>query len=303
MASKKLKRNIFIQYLQYYTVRIFLLIAKILPKSLIYLKLKVFSLLGFYCLKSRRKLIIKNLQRIYHLNDKEAYKKAKKIYFELSETLTEILLMLVGRFDLDTAVINYKEAKEHLARLTSNAPNGIIVITAHYSNWELAAQFLARNGLPMLAIGRIGTNKVIERNITTPFRSMYGNRAIDKNRSMVAMAKTLKSGGNVGMLIDQKTSGTHSAIVPFFGFDAPTTLSAASLKLKFDPLVVPISVVRKSRGKYEMYIDEPIEYKAGEIKDEKEKLLAMTAKYNQAIEHIISRDSNQWFWMHNRWKW
>jgi len=280
-----------------------LLIAKILPKSLIYFKVKVIFLLGFYCLKSRRELTIKNLQKIYNLERNEAFEKAKKVYLELSQSVAEILFMFVDRFDIDSAIINLKEAKEKLAALSSNVPNGIIVITAHYSNWELAAQFLASSGLPMLAIGRIGSNKIIEKEITTPFREKFGNRAIDKNRSMVAMAKTLKSGGNVGMLIDQKTSGTHSANVPFFGFDAPTTLSTASLKLKFDPLVVPISVVRKSHGKYKMYIDEPIEYKAGEIKEEKEKLFAMTAKYNAAIEHMIARDTNQWFWMHNRWRW
>ncbi len=280
-----------------------MLIAKILPKSLIYFKVKVIFLLGFYCLKSRRELTIKNLQKIYNLERNEAFEKAKKVYLELSQSVAEILFMFVDRFDIDSAIINLKEAKEKLAALSSNVPNGIIVITAHYSNWELAAQFLASSGLPMLAIGRIGSNKIIEKEITTPFREKFGNRAIDKNRSMVAMAKTLKSGGNVGMLIDQKTSGTHSANVPFFGFDAPTTLSTASLKLKFDPLVVPISVVRKSHGKYKMYIDEPIEYKAGEIKEEKEKLFAMTAKYNAAIEHMIARDTNQWFWMHNRWRW
>jgi Kdo2-lipid IVA lauroyltransferase/acyltransferase len=303
LSNKKLRRNIFIQQIQYYFVRFFLLIAKVLPKSLIYLKIKVFSLMGFYCLKSRRELTVSNLQKIYNLNDKEAFVMAKKVYLELSETIAEILFMFVDRFDIDEAIENINEAKEKLTKISSNSSSGIIVITAHYSNWELAAQFLAKNGLPMLAIGRIGSNKIIERKITTPFRGKYGNRAINKNHSMVAMAKTLKSGGNVGMLIDQKTSGTHSAQIPFFGFDAATTLSAASLKLKFNPLVVPISIVRKSRGKYEMYIDEPIDYKAGEIKDEKEKLVAMTARYNQAIEHIISRDPNQWFWMHNRWKW
>lgn len=302
MSSKKLRRNIFVQQLQYQFIRFFLLIAKILPKSLIYFKLKIIFIIGFYCLKSRRELTIKNLQKIYNFEPGEAFENAKKVYMGLSETVAEILLMFVDRFDIDEAIINLEEAKEKLSKLTSNAPNGIIVVSAHYSNWELVAQFLAKNGLPMLAIGRIGSNKIIERKITTPFRGKYGNRAIDKNRSMVAMAKTLKSGGNVGMLIDQKTSGSHSANVPFFGFDAPTTLSAASLKLKFDPIVVPISVVRKFCGKYEMYIDESIEYKAGEIKDEKEKLVAMTAVYNKALENIISRDPNQWFWMHNRWR-
>lgn len=300
--SKKLIRNIVVQQIQYQFVRFFLVLAKILPKSFTYFIVKVIFILGFYCLKRRRELTIKNLQKIYNLERNEAFEKAKKVYLELSESVTEILLMFVDRFDIDSAIINLKEAKEKLAALSSNSPKGIIFISAHYSNWELVAQFLASHGLPMLAIGRIGSNKIIEKKITTPFREKFGNRAMDKNRSMVAMAKTLKNGGNVGMLIDQKTSGTHSANVQFLGFDAPTTLSAASLKLKFNPLVVPICVIRRSQAKYEMYIGKPIEYIADEIKDEREKLEAMTAKYNKAIEYMISQDPNQWFWMHNRWR-
>ncbi|MBD3724033.1 MAG: hypothetical protein IE909_08425, partial [Campylobacterales bacterium] len=61
-------------------------------------------------------------------------------------------------------------------------------------------------------------------------------------------------------------------------------------------------VIRRSQAKYEMYIGKPIEYIADEIKDEREKLEAMTAKYNKAIEYMISQDPNQWFWMHNRWR-
>ena len=104
------------------------------------------------------------------------------------------------------------------------------------------------------------------------------------------------------MLIDQKTGGSHNARVDFFGHGARTTLSAAALKLKFDPIVAPISIVRQSRGKYMLYVDEPIEYRADEIADEKEKLKAITQRYNQALEKMIGRDISQWFWMHDRWK-
>ena len=39
-----------------------------------------------------------------------------------------------------------------------------------------------------------------------------------------------------------------------------------------------------------------------EIADEKEKLKAITQRYNQALEKMIGRDISQWFWMHDRWK-
>ncbi len=254
-------------------------------------------------MKKRRETAVLNLKQIYNLDDKKAYAFTKQVYKELSQTVAEILLMVVDRFDIDDAVINSDEIKKQLSIIKDHATNGIILVTGHFSNWELLAHFLAKHGLPMVVVGREGSNKLIDKRITIPFRNSYGNKAVYKDKAMIAMAKTLKSGGNVGMLIDQKTSGTHSAKVKFFGHKASTTLSTAALKLKFNPLVIPVSVVRESRGRYRLYIDSPIDYVASEIDDEKEKLIAMTAKYNAAIEHMILRAPDQWFWMHNRWKW
>ena len=39
---------------------------------------------------------------------------SKTVYVELSKTITEILLMFIGKFDIDKAVNNYEEAKNKL---------------------------------------------------------------------------------------------------------------------------------------------------------------------------------------------
>jgi KDO2-lipid IV(A) lauroyltransferase len=261
-----------------------------------------FGLVGFYLMKKRTQTAIKNLQRIYGWDQNKATSFAKEVYGQLSQTIAEMLLMVVDRFDIDSAILNLDEAKTALAQLSARSENGIIFVTAHYSNWELLAQFMGKYGFPMLIIGRKGSNAFIDQKITLPFRHRYGNRAVHKDKAMVTMAKTLKKGEFVGMLIDQKTGGTHAAKIPFMGKEASTTLSTASLKLKFDPLVVPISIVRESRGRYRVYVDEVVAYTADEYSEEKEKLKAMSLRYNEAIETMISRDLHQWFWMHNRWK-
>jgi KDO2-lipid IV(A) lauroyltransferase len=154
----------------------------------------------------------------------------------------------------------------------------------------------------MLAIGRKGNNQLIDRNITVPFRNKYGNKATSKGNAMIAMAKRLKSGEAVGLLIDQKSGDQNSAKVDFFGMPAETTLSVAMLKLKFDPTVVPIFIAREADGRYRMIIDEPVDYTAEEIESREKKMEAMTAKYTQAIERVVREYPSQWFWMHNRWR-
>ena len=288
--------------IEYFTVKFLLWCASWMPKSLIYGIVKAIAIVLYYILPKRRKLVYKNLRNVFPLLSKnELDRFAKKVYDNLSQSVAEILLMFVDRFDIDDAIINFNEAKEKIAEITSHK-RGVILFTAHFSNWELLAHFISKHGLPFLVIGREGTNKIIDKKITIPFRSKYGNRAAYKKKAMISMAKALKNRETIGMLIDQKTGGTHSAKIDFFGQKASTTLSTAALKLKFDPLIIPTYVVREKRGYYRMHIEPPLEYIASEIADEKEKMKAMTLRYNRALEQMILRAPEQWFWMHNRWK-
>lgn len=289
--------------IEYSLVKLFLWLAKIAPRSFIYATMKGLTLLVYRLDKQRRNLTIRNLTMAFpEKTPEEIVLLSNQVYTELSITISEILLMFTGQFNIDGAIKNHEEAKEKLQEIAQNSPNGVIVMTAHFSNWELAAHFLAKHGLPMLAIGREGNNKLIDQKITIPFRNKYGNRATSKDNAMLAMAKTLKKGDAVGLLIDQKSGLSNGAYVDFFGTPAETTLSVAMLKLKFNPTVVPIFITRQSDGMYEMIINEPIDYVADEIEDKEKKLEAITLKYNQAIEGIIRKYPAQWFWMHNRWR-
>jgi KDO2-lipid IV(A) lauroyltransferase len=288
---------------EYILVKLFLWLAKIAPGSFIYSVIKGLTLLVYRLDRKRRNLTIQNLTMAFpEKSEEEINELSKEVYLSLSKTIAEILLMFVDRFDIDKAIKNLEQAKEKLVNIIQNSPHGVIVMTAHFSNWELAAHFLAKNGLPMLAIGREGNNQLIDQYITIPFRNKYGNRAISKDNAMLAMAKTLKRGDAVGLLIDQKSGKKNSAKVDFFGKPAETTLSVASLKLKFNPVVVPIFITRDKDGLYEMIIEDPIDYTAEEIEDKEKRFEAMTLKYNQSIEEVIKVHPEQWFWMHNRWR-
>lgn len=291
------------EQIEYRLVKLFLWLAKRIPKIFIYALMKWLAILIYHLDKNRRTLTIQNLSTAFpEKTPKEIKVLAKEVYKQISITISEILLMFVGEFDIDKAIKNQKEAKERLEYIRGNAPHGIIVMTAHFSNWELAAHFLAKNGLPMLAIGRKGNNRLIENNLTKPFREKYGNHAVSKGKAMLAMIRKLKNAGNVGILIDQKSGRENGVKVDFFGEPAETTVSIATLKLKFDPLVLPIFLVRDHDGEYEMVIGESIDYRADEIQEEQEKLKAMTLYYNQAIESMVRQYPSQWLWMHNRWR-
>ncbi len=176
--------------IEYSLVKLFLWLAKIAPKSFIYSMIKGLTLIVYHLDKKRRNLTIKNLTMAFpEKTPEEITTLSKKVYIELSRTIAEILFMFIGKLDIDKAIKNTEEAKEKLQNIAENSPNGVIVMTAHFSNWELAAHFLAKHGLPMLAIGREGNNKLIDQKITIPFRNKYGNQCNFKRQCNACYGK------------------------------------------------------------------------------------------------------------------
>ncbi len=290
-------------YIEYYAVKSFIFIVGLLPKSAVYKILELFSRLLFKFEKKRSSITLRNLKLAFpHKNEKEINEIALKSYKSVAITLAEIILMLNDKINLNSMVENKEEFLKKIKLYTEDAENGIIIITAHFSNWELAAQFLPLHGYPMVAIGREGNNKLIEKRITTPFRQRHGNKNIYKKSALLGIIKALKRNRIVGLLFDQKAGGTNSIKVNFFGLPADTTKSIAEMKLKFNPKIIPIFFPRNTNGKYTPIIYEPIEYIAKEEDDQQVKIQKMTQNYNDILEKIVKTYPEQWFWMHNRWR-
>lgn len=289
--------------IEYYIVKVFIWVIGFLPNKIVYKTLKIIAKLFFKYEKRRSTLTKRNLKLAFPAkSDEEIDSLAKKAYESVAITIAEIILMINDKLDYENMLNNKEEALKNLKEYTKNAKNGVIVITAHFSNWEFAAQFLPRHGYPMIAIGREGNNKLIEKNFTTPFRERYGNKNIYKKEAMINIVKGLRSSKNIGLLIDQKSGGKSSMKAKFFGKDADTTTSIATLKLKYNPIILPIFMPRDEFGKYTPLVLEPVEYVAKEETDKTKKIELITQRYNDIFEEVIRTYPEQWFWMHNRWR-
>jgi len=281
--------------LAYIAVKILIALSAVFPKSFVYFCMKMLTLLFYHVSKRRREITIDNLKRAFPSKNEEEIKAlAKEVFSELSKTLAEILFMLSDRFNIDAAVINKEEALAKLENLKKAYPQAWIIMTAHFSNWELAAHFLAKHGYPMLAVGREGDNKLIDKKITIPFREKFGSRSVYKNKAAVSILKHLKRGETVGVLIDQKSDAKKGVKVKFFDRDVYTASIVAVMKEKLDVAVVPIFLARVGEGKYELIVNDPVK-ETGDI-------VQMTQAYNDEMEKIVRKYPSQWFWMHNRWK-
>ncbi len=263
--------------LEYGATKFLIWLSRSLPIAWVYRVFEGLGTLIYYIDGKRRQLTIVNLQKA-GLDPKLA----KQSYKEIAKTAAEILLIYTGRFDFSKIRGMYQPK--------TDKPK--IFITAHFGNWEALAHFLAQKGYPMAVVGRKGNNKLIEKNITRPFRQMYGNELIYKEGAIKHLVRRLKEGKHVGLLIDQK-AGNDGIETTFFGRPCKTVPTVAMLAKRFDVEVVPIFLVRTPDGFEVIQKDFSCEGC-----DEHQ----FTQKLNDILEEVIRKHPEQWFWMHNRWK-
>ena len=135
---------------------------------------------------------------------------------------------------------------------------GLLMVTAHFGNWELGAIAFSLFFHPVLLLYRPLDNLFLDR-LVASVRSSTGNRPLVKNKAMRKMLRTLNANGIVGLLIDQNWSWQEGVFVEFFGRPACTSDGFARLALHTEAPVIPCFMVRRKNGKYRLVIGEAIE--------------------------------------------
>jgi KDO2-lipid IV(A) lauroyltransferase len=289
--------------IDYYFIRLFLGMGSVLPERLIYL-LSTGLLKLYYALKPKRiALMHSNIQKAFpRLSGEEVIEFGKEVYQEVAKTMAELVLIYADRLDIDKVVVNQHEAVQKLKAIDQKAANGVIYIMAHYGNWELLGQFMAKNGYPLVGVVKEGRNRDIEQEILIPFRAKYGNESVGHASSMIAITKALKAQKRVSLAIDQVVQPPNGVLVDFFGHQTAATKAIAMLKLKYHPLVVPIFITRVGEQQFTVDIHDPVEPLFEGGLPEEEKIVVMTQQYYDIIEIQIRKAPTQWLWLYNRWK-
>src|SRR5436305_466578 len=131
-------------------------------------------------------------------------------------------------------------------------------------------------------------------------RERFGNDTLPKRGAARKMLETLRGGGRVGLLIDQRVQKKEGIEIPFFGQPALTTPILARMSLRTGAAVVPVTVYPEPGGRYRVVVRPPILPPAGG-RDEEETVAALTRRYLETAEEDIRANPHMWLWMHRRW--
>jgi KDO2-lipid IV(A) lauroyltransferase len=246
---------------------------------------------------SRRRVALRNLRNAYPDMPADEIERIAKLSFQqMSAAVVELLA--VPSFTADDVrrliTIENKELLERAGALN----RGVVFLTAHFGNWELAADALSVHmPKPCYVIAKKQSNALVDRDITK-WRRKFGSTVIPMN-AIREVLKTLQEGHTVLMAADQAAS-TESISVEFFGRMVPTYAGPAVFALRTrSPLVLGLAHVQPD-GTYRMRLHEISYQDLSEYTDAN--VLELTRRQVQLTETLIREHPEQWMWTHKRWK-
>jgi KDO2-lipid IV(A) lauroyltransferase len=177
---------------------------------------------------------------------------------------------------------------------------GVLFLTAHFGGWELSAFTHSMHGHWMHVVMRALDNQYLDR-LIREYRTMHGNKTVDKDNFVRGLLSAMHAGEVVGMLMDTNMTPPQGIFVDFFRIPACTASGLARIALRTDAAVVPTFTIWDAKlRKYRLRFDPAVELvRTGDLEAD---IQTNTQKFTSIIEEYVRKYPEQWLWVHRRWK-
>ncbi len=225
----------------------------------------------------------------------EARHIVRRSYGNIGRSVVEFLRLsqMKGQVKRFVTVHGEEHLRDALAR-----GKGVILLTAHFGSWEMAAAWLAERGYPMNAIGAEQRDPRIS-DLIAELRRSCGVVTIGKGFDLKEALRCLRKGEILGVLLDQDPKD-RGIVVPFLGLPASTPYGPVKMAFKLQAPVVPLFMVRREDGIFhDLHFLPPLEGKEGMPFGEDEK--DAVRRSNDVLSEWIVSHPEQWMWLYPRW--
>lgn len=252
---------------------------------------------SYYLGLKKRAIAIDNIRHAFpEKSDKEVRSIAKASFRNLARVAVGVLIMprLLKRVPSGFESMHYdRVAKAHMM-----GPGGIVYFTAHYGNWESQSWTSTLLGGDFTAVGRPFRNKLVYRDIARK-REAVGLKLVNKKEAIRPLIKTLRRGGEVGLVADQY-AGKGGVPTLFMGRVCSTTNAAAALARLTHCPIVPAFCRELPDHHFQAYIYEP--FFVAETDDPEKDIREATQRCMDCLELEIRRAPENYLWAHRKWR-
>jgi KDO2-lipid IV(A) lauroyltransferase len=296
---KKKKHNPVIDWLAYVALRLLMIVLYMFD---------VETILNFACFLGRllwkhyhrgRKRALDNLRASFPEKSEEWYRQTGRRSFEHIAMLP-IDVLFTPRLVKKHNWRDYSRFKSvERAKWLMKEGKGMLMVTGHYSNFEIIGYMLSLFGFDIYSIARPLDNKYINMYLYS-VRKRVGQNIIDKKGAAELMPQLISSGATLCFIADQD-AGRKGIFVDFFGRKASTYKSIGLVAITNN---VPIGVGYCRRVDNRFFFEFGVNriITPEEWADKEDPLKWITAEYTSAIEEFVREDPTHYWWLHRRWK-
>lgn len=183
---------------------------------------------------------------------------------------------------------------------TSTRP--IVAATAHLGAWELLVGLMGAFSPAETChvVVRLPRNAALAEAIVR-LRSQPRIHILPHRDAARKTLSHLRSGGKSAFLVDHNCKRAEAEFLPFLGRTAAVNKGPAILALRARAEVWPIFLLRLPDDRFR-FVTLPVLDTARLTGDLDQRVREICRFYTRAVEDMVLRYPDQWFWMHRRWK-
>ncbi len=269
----------------------------LLPLRLVYAVAVVLSDLAWLILPVQRENAIDNMARVLgrDRNDPEVSRKARSSFRYYGMYMADFLrLPFLRGEELDSRLrfTGWEDIDQALA-----GGRGVVFISAHVGNWDVAASVLARKGYPVNVVAETFRPKKLN-DLVQGHRTWHGVKVIPLESSARRVLGVLRKNEILGLLID-RPSPEAGVLVRFFGDLTEVPAGAALLALKTGASLISGVTIRNPDHTYSGFVNSHFDVElTGDLSTD---VRLLSQRIMDSMEAFIRQYPEQWFIFRRMW--
>lgn len=281
----------------YYPIWFILKLTACLPLPVLYFLSDCLCPVVFYVIRYRKKIVFRNLRNAFpEKPENEIRILAKQFYRNFCDILVETLKMF--HFTENQLARHIEYVNPGILYDLYNKGKSVIVVAAHYGNWEWLAGLRTHSPYHIMAVYKPLNSRIFDK-IMKQLRTRFGVEVVPMANILKSLVRHAEQNRLTLSCFIADQSPVKEEIqywTTFLNQRTPVYLGIEKIAKKTHQAVVFMYPEKIRRGYYRVHIipvtDTPASMPSHEI----------TERHVKILEEIICREPALWLWSHRRWK-